>query len=101
MEQNPPGSGQQQQHQPPKYDPQHGGHYGMFPSSHIIILASQYWFLAWHMGNVTRVYASPVGNQQADVALLSQAQVPQYVTGTRFFQPDKPRLQGHANHHYR
>ena len=44
MDQNPPGSGQQQQQ--PKYDPQHGGHYGMFPSSHIIILASKYWLLA-------------------------------------------------------
>lgn len=98
MDQNPPGSGQQQQHQQPKYDPQHGGHYGMLPSSHIIILASQYWL---YMGNVTRVYASPVGNQQADRVLLSQAQVPQYVTATRFFQPGKSRLQGHANRHYR
>ena len=53
------------------------------------------------MGNVTRVYASPVGNQQADGVLLSQVQVPQFVTATRFFQPDKARLQGHANHHYR
>ncbi len=29
MDQNPPVSGQQQQHQPPKYDTSQGGHYGM------------------------------------------------------------------------
>ena len=46
MDQNPPGSGQGQQHQQPKYDPSNGGHYGMLLSSSVIILAPKKSFLA-------------------------------------------------------
>jgi len=37
MDQNPSGPGQQQQHQPPKYDPNNGGHYGMLPAPCLVL----------------------------------------------------------------
>lgn len=54
MDQNPPVSGQGQQHQQPKYDPSIGGHYGMLP---IIILAPGGSLLVVALSAISHVFA--------------------------------------------